>query len=376
LHAPRTEADTAVVYCDVQRPDGAPSEVRLFVQASTANVRADLARIDQNVAIVALGALALAVVLSALTARRLARPLGRLADEAARVAAGDAKPIAPSGPTEVRALAHAFSQMLDDLARTRRRLDAASRIAAWSEVAKRVAHEVKNPLSPIRASIETLRRLRGRDDGAFADYFDEATATVLSEVRRLTVLVDEFTRFARLPAPRPERFDVTQCVREICTLHRSAVPVDVESPPSPVMLLADRHQVVQVVTNLLANAIDACGSLPGGRVRVTVTADAASVTVSVEDNGPGVPTSFEPRLFEPYATGKEQGTGLGLALSQRIAVEHGGDLSYERNALGGAHFRLTLPQRTGHGNGGDASARQVGEESLRTSVDPMDPPAS
>jgi signal transduction histidine kinase len=107
-----------------------------------------------------------------------------------------------------------------------------------------------------------------------------------------------------------------------------------------------------------------------------VTADAASVTVSVEDNGPGVPTSFEPRLFEPYATGKEQGTGLGLALSQRIAVEHGGDLSYERNALGGAHFRLTLPQRTGHGNGGDASARQVGEESLRTSVDPMDPPAS
>jgi nitrogen fixation/metabolism regulation signal transduction histidine kinase len=238
--------------------------------------------------------------------------------------------------------------MLEDLAAMRRRLAATTRVAAWREVARRVAHEVKNPLAPIRAAVETLRRLRARNDPEFDAYFDEATRTVLDEVHRIANIVTEFTRFARLPAPQPQDVDVMDLARQVVRLHeagtKAKVQVVVERVPPVVR--ADRDQIVQVLTNLVQNALDAVDDQgSAGEVRVVVGSEGAElVTVTVSDNGPGIAPEIAARLFEPYATTKEHGTGLGLAIAQRIAIEHNGELSYvSTSPRSGASFRLVLP---------------------------------
>jgi nitrogen fixation/metabolism regulation signal transduction histidine kinase len=221
---------------------------------------------------------------------------------------------------------------------------------------------VKNPLAPIRAAVETLRRLRAREDPEFFAYFDEATRTVLDEVHRLSNMVTEFTRFARLPAPHPQSLDFVALARQIVRLHESGTKarlrVIVERPPP--LVWADRDQMVQVLTNLVQNALDAVATKgAAGEVRVTIDGTSAvlpqrgpqlavnevsHIEVIVSDNGPGVAPEIASRLFEPYATTKQQGTGLGLAIAQRIAIEHNGELSYSPLSAGnGAAFRLVLP---------------------------------
>jgi nitrogen fixation/metabolism regulation signal transduction histidine kinase len=237
--------------------------------------------------------------------------------------------------------------MLEDLAATRRRLAATTRVAAWREVARRVAHEVKNPLAPIRAAVETLRRLRAREDPAFDGYFDEATRTVLDEVKRINDIVTEFTRFARLPPPKPVELDLAAVARDVVKLHEAGVgglKLRVEAGKIP-RVMADRDQIVQVLTNLVQNAIDAIrgDGREQGEVRVVVErVDKERVAIGVRDDGPGVAPEMIARLFEPYATSKAHGTGLGLAIAQRIAVEHGGELSYVPRSKG-AEFRMVLP---------------------------------
>jgi len=196
---------------------------------------------------------------------------------------------------------------------------------------------------PIRASVETLRRLRARNDPAFDDYFDEATRTVLDEVARISNIVSEFTRFARLPAPQPAPFDAAEAVRQVVQLHGSAgAPIDFQAEPCP-ELYADKDQVVQVVTNLIQNAQQALGDRPGGLVRVRVAREQDKLVLNVSDNGPGIAPEMRDRLFEPYATTKAEGTGLGLAIVERIVVEHGGEISAGDAPAGGASFRVVLP---------------------------------
>jgi signal transduction histidine kinase len=308
----------------------------------------NLARIDATILYTGLAFTGAALVVAVLLARSLGRPIAELAAEARKVASGEARPLRVRGGGEIADLAQAFDKMLEDLDATRRRLAATSRVAAWREVARRVAHEVKNPLAPIRAAVETLRRLRAREDPEFDAYFDEATRTVLDEVHRIANIVTEFTSFARLPPPRPQEVDVVELARQVVALHkpaaRAALGVVVErSVPA---LRADRDQIVQVLTNLVQNALDAvAGQGDTGRVRIAVAPEGAdSVAVTVTDNGPGIAPEIAARLFEPYATTKSHGTGLGLAIAQRIAIEHNGELSCLASAPGaGATFRLVLP---------------------------------
>ena len=346
---PAAQPGVAQAACPLRDATGAALPLTAVVSKPRQELLENLARIDQTVIYAGLASTGVALLLAVLLARNLGRPLSDLASEARKVATGDARPLRVRGGGEIAELAESFDEMLDALDATRRRLAAASRVAAWREVARRVAHEVKNPLAPIRAAVETLRRLRARQDPEFDEYFDEATRTVLDEVHRIANIVTEFTRFARLPVPRPQDVDVMELARQVVHLHEagSAARLEVIVARVPPVVRADRDQIVQVLTNLVQNAIDAVKDQgDAGRVRVVVGTDGAgSVSVTVSDNGPGIAPEIAGRLFEPYATTKQQGTGLGLAIAQRIAIEHNGELAYVAPEAGakGAAFRLVLP---------------------------------
>lgn len=342
--------DVAQATCHLTDPTGAPltaSRTRITVAQVKTALTAELARLDEAVLVAALVAGGVALLLAVVLARSLGRPLSELAAEASKVASGEARPLRVIGSGEVGDLVAAFDKMIGDLEGTRRRLAATSRVAAWREVARRVAHEVKNPLAPIRAAVETLRRLRARNDPAFDEYFDEATRTVLDEVHRISNIVTEFTRFARLPPPRPEAVDLTELVRQVVQLQRPAAGsarLEVHVGRQPPVVRADRDQIIQVLTNVLQNAVEAVAAVPNGTVTATLEGDRDTAWVTIFDNGPGIAPDVAPRLFEPYATTKATGTGLGLAIAQRIALEHGGELTYVGpSPAGGAAFRLVLP---------------------------------
>lgn len=303
-----------------------------------------LGRLDR--AVLALGGTTFAAALGAawLLSRGLARPIVSLSEQARRVVTSDPVPIEGRGGRELEELAASFNQTIADLVAMRKRLAATERIAARREIARRVAHEIKNPLAPIRAAVETLRRLRARDDPAFDEYFDEATRTVLGEVSRIASIVQEFTRFARLPAPAPAPVDLEPVARDVVSLHAAGgIRIDLEARPIPTVV-ADRDQIVQVLTNLVQNAMDAVSGAKEPRVVVELApAGTGRVSITVRDNGPGVSAEMRGRLFEPYATTKPHGTGLGLAIVERIVIEHGGEIAYADAPGGGAEFRVVLP---------------------------------
>ncbi len=295
--------------------------------------------------LVAIGAIALAgALLSALLlSRGLARPIVEMSRQAAAVVHGEPQPVAPGGGRELVQFAEAFNRAISDLAALRKRLAATERIAARREIARRVAHEIKNPLLPIRAAVETLRRLRARADPAFDEYFDEATRTVLDEVARISNIVGEFTRFARLPPPRPAPMDLVEAARAVVGLHAGEGAKVTLAGESRLAIVADRDQMVQVVTNLVQNSLDAVQGRPDAEVTVSVQLRDARACLVVTDNGPGFPRELVERPFEPYFTTKAHGTGLGLAIVERIVVEHAGTIQLDTAYQGGARLVIELP---------------------------------
>ena len=347
---PKSSADVVVRPLDFAVVSG----LKVVASVPQDELKSALAKLDRSIVITGATAIGLALAIAFVLARSLSRPLVALAHETREVVAGEPKRVQGRGGREIAALAEAFNRTIDELTTMRRRLAATERIHAQRDVARQIAHEIKNPLAPIRAAVETLRRLRLRDDPAFDEYFEEATATVLGEVHRIANIVTEFTRFARLPAPNPEPCELVQVVSGVVALHASP-PDGAASPGGPRVEMivehkiprvsADRDQIIQVLTNLIQNGLDAASAVRADP-RVVVTVGRMSperVRIVVRDNGPGVPEAMEARLFEPYATTKEKGTGLGLAISQRIVFEHGGEIAYRKGTKGGAVFEISLP---------------------------------
>jgi two-component system nitrogen regulation sensor histidine kinase NtrY len=234
------------------------------------------------------------------------------------------------------------------------RLVSAQRNAAWRDVARRIAHEIKNPLTPIQLSAERLRR-KFRKDVAEDDLetFDRCTDTIVRQVDGIGRMVDEFSAFARMPAPKFAEHDGTELVRAAVFAQRVASPdIDVEllEPTPQVTLLADARMLAQALTNILKNASEAVAARtavapePRGRIVTRLVSDDEGVQVIVEDNGVGLPAKDRDRLTEPYVTTREKGTGLGLAIVKRILEDHGGELVLGDAPGGqGAQAVLKLP---------------------------------
>jgi two-component system nitrogen regulation sensor histidine kinase NtrY len=319
--------------------------LRVMATISKRPLEARLDWVDDRIIFASAVTVVVAAAAAILLARSLARPLEALARQAGEVVRGDPRPVEARGGRELEAFAHAFNQAIADLVQLRKRLAVTERIAARREIARLVAHEIKNPLAPIRAAVETLRRLRARHDPAFDEYFDEATHTVLEQVHRITKIVSEFTEFARLPAPHPTAVRLDEVVKSTVLLYATGGAEVTAVVADDLIIQADRDQLVQVLTNLVQNGLDAArGRQASPRVIVAAASDGTDrVAIKVTDNGPGVSDEMLPRLFQPYATSKPDGTGLGLAIVHRIVQEHGGEIIYERAPDGGATFRVVLP---------------------------------
>ncbi len=303
---------------------------------------ADIRRLTLLIGALALGASFLAAFF---LSGRLARTVRDLRDGAQRVAEGDlGGAVAEDAPGELADLARTFNAMTAELRSSRARLVQAERVAAWREMAPRLAHELKKPLFPIQLSLETLRRALDRNPAPEPGFLRETSDTVLGELRSLNRVIDAFTELARLPRPRLLPTDLNEVVDHVLALYAArAERVRVEKdradlPPVP----ADADLLARALGNLVANAIEAMPE--GGRLRVRTRALPEGAAVDVEDTGPGIKEEDRARLLTPYFTTKPGGTGLGLAIVQGIVSDHGGRLEVASPPGGGATFTIVLPR--------------------------------
>jgi two-component system, NtrC family, nitrogen regulation sensor histidine kinase NtrY len=225
----------------------------------------------------------------------------------------------------------------------------AQRKAAWADVARRIAHEIKNPLTPIQLSAERLKRKYLKEITNDPETFTICTDTIIRHVGDIGRMVDEFSSFARMPAPVFRDVDLGELLRQTVFLQRTATPeirIELAVPPQKLRLACDSRQVSQALVNLLKNAAESIhardGDLPAGQIVVRAQLDGRDVVIVIEDNGRGLPQDGRERLTEPYVTTRAKGTGLGLAIVKKIMEDHNGELRLEDREGGGARVSLTF----------------------------------
>jgi nitrogen fixation/metabolism regulation signal transduction histidine kinase len=249
---------------------------------------------------------------------------------------------------------HGLVIVFDDITE----LLAAQRNAAWGEVARRLAHEIKNPLTPIQLSAEHLRRkLRAELNSENAQLLDRATHTIVQQVDAMQQMVNAFSDYARSPELNWSRFSLNQLVHEVAELYRlqdPALEIKLLLAPEVGEIEADRARLRQLLANLISNAMQAVATQAQRRVEIiTGFVDASGepgtrrVQLQVTDNGAGFSAELLPRVFEPYVTSKSHGTGLGLAIVRRVVEEHGGEVVAANCAGGGASVCVILPEHAG-----------------------------
>jgi two-component system nitrogen regulation sensor histidine kinase NtrY len=253
------------------------------------------------------------------------------------------------------------------------RLVTAQRNAAWRDVARRIAHEIKNPLTPIQLSAERLRRRYRSQVGDDVEIFDRCTETIIRQVGDIGRMVDEFSSFARMPVPRFTAENPAELLREAVFAQRVAAPdigIELAEPLPKVTMRADRQMIGQALTNILKNAGEAVaarreasprpGDAAGPGILARLTVEDGVATFVVEDDGMGLPAKDRARLTEPYVTTREKGTGLGLAIVKRICEEHGGELKLaDAETLSGARVCLVLPLKSSTQPAGAAGAKDA-----------------
>jgi two-component system nitrogen regulation sensor histidine kinase NtrY len=231
----------------------------------------------------------------------------------------------------------------------------AQRQAAWADVARRIAHEIKNPLTPIQLSAERLKRKYLSQIASDKETFISCTDTIVRQVGDIGRMVDEFSSFARMPAPVMRNEDLCDVARQAVFLARNGYPgiaFETDLPPLPVAVACDARQIGQALTNIIKNAVESIEGrtgtdLPQGRIVVGLTESDGAVILSVRDNGKGLPAEQRERLTEPYVTTRAKGTGLGLAIVKKIMEDHGGELALADSPAGGASVSLVFHPREG-----------------------------
>jgi len=323
----------------------------LLVESSRAELVSLKRTIQETAWGVGAAGVLIGLILSFWTASRVTRPLRELTTSVREVAAGDWNTRAAVGSSdEVGQLARDFNRMTEQLTEQRDRMIQAERVAAWRELARRLAHELKNPLFPLQITVENLQRSRQATPEQFDEVFRESTTTLLAELDNLKTIIGRFSDFAKMPAPSLEALDVNNLVRDVVKLFepqirapgRPPVGVRFDLAEQAASVQADPDQIRRALRNLVLNALDAMPR--GGQLTLrTENVDGAGrVAVEVSDTGQGLTPEECARLFTPYYTTKQHGTGLGLAIVQSVVSDHKGTISVRSQPGQGTTFRIEL----------------------------------
>ncbi len=291
--------------------------------------------------VAAAGVVLLASVIGVRIGFGITRPLNALLKGTREMGRDNLQYRIPKGrDDEIGLLIESFNQMAQDLVENRRKRLEAEQIAAWREIARRLAHEIKNPLTPIQLAVQQMRDKYSGNDPAYQHFVTNCTEIVTEEVENLRSLVQEFANFARMPSLSLSPSDLNECVQNVVRLYPDArIHLNLEKNPPALEL--DIEQMRRVLINLIENGLDA--SEKNGEIEIrTCTSDDTAI-ISVIDSGPGVPLEDRVRIFQPYVSTKESGMGLGLAVVHNIIEDHGGHISVTDAPTGGARFDLQLP---------------------------------
>jgi two-component system, NtrC family, nitrogen regulation sensor histidine kinase NtrY len=316
--------------------------------------RGSMVEAQQHIRAIAYGiagaGILLSIVLSLWIAARVSRPIEQLARAAEEVAGGNWDVRVPQrGRDEVSVLARSFNHMTEELTSQRERLVQSERVAAWRELARRLAHELKNPLFPLQLTVENLARARELPEAEFDEVFRESTDTLTAEIANLKKIVGRFSDFSKMPKPELERIDAKDVVERARALYANAagqketkIHFETAVADAPMPLHADPELLHRALSNLVLNAMDAMPD--GGTLTISARPKDGSIELRIADTGEGLTPEECERLFTPYYTTKQHGTGLGLAIVQSVIADHAGTIAVESRAGSGAAFIITLPR--------------------------------
>jgi signal transduction histidine kinase len=316
-----------------------------------ANSRRSMVEVQRHIRDIAYGIAGLGIIFAVLAslwiAARISRPIEELARAAGQVAGGDWETrVDIRTMDEVGALARSFNNMTRQLAEQRDRLVQTERVAAWRELARRLAHELKNPLMPLQITVENMVRAKKLPKKQFDEVFKESTATLEAEIENLKTIVGRFSDFSKLPKPQALEMDAREAVRRVVKLYGPAleekhIELGTAISAEPLPILGDSELLHRALSNLVLNAMDAMPE--GGTLTVSAVRAREMVRISVADTGAGLTPEECERLFTPYYTTKQHGTGLGLAIVQSVIADHNGTIAVENVEGGGARFVIGLP---------------------------------
>lgn len=301
-----------------------------------------------SLVIAAVGVL-IGIMVSGILTARISRPVRQLAQAAAEVGQGnwDVR-VEPASKDEIGRLASAFNQMTEELASQRERLVQSERVAAWRELARRLAHELKNPLFPLQITVENLLRARENTPAQFDEVFKESTATLLAEIANLKTIVGRFSDFSRMPAPQLQPVDMNELVRSVAQLFQGQLTRESSQIEAVLQLdgklprvSGDPTLLRRVVENLVLNAVDAMPN--GGRLTFRTRLAGEVAVLEISDTGKGLTREECDRLFTPYYTTRQHGTGLGLAIVQSVVSDHHGRVTVSSKQGQGTTFQVELP---------------------------------
>jgi len=293
----------------------------------------------------------LAILFSGWSASRVTRPVEQLAGAAREVAAGNWNTRVPvNSADELGALAESFNRMTQELLQQREQLVQSERVAAWRELARRLAHELKNPLFPLQLTVENLVRSREQSPEQFDEVFRESSSTLLAEIANLKAIISRFSEFSRMPQPQFQRVQLNEIVQNVARLlqaqlrSQESAPIEcrLELAEALEPIAADAELLHRAFSNLALNALDAMPQ--GGTLTLRTSQNGNRGVVEIADTGTGLTAEECERLFTPYYTSKAHGTGLGLAIVQSVISDHGGRISVRSEPGRGTTFTIELPR--------------------------------
>jgi two-component system nitrogen regulation sensor histidine kinase NtrY len=342
------EDSVDVTAIPLKAEDGAVMAVLII-----ANSRRGMVEVQQHIKAIAYGVagggILFAIAASLWIAARVSRPIEQLARAAGEVADGRWETrVSVGSHDEVGVLANTFNRMTSQLVEQRERLVQAERVAAWRELARRLAHELNNPLFPLQLTVENMVRARHLPQEQCDEIFEESTATLMAEIANLKTIIARFSDFSKMPKPQEANLDVREVMQRVLALfaptldqREQSITLTTHIAPDPLMVSADADLLHRALSNLVLNAIDA---MPDGGTLTAVAARKSDVVqIRIADTGTGLTPEECQRLFTPYYTTKQHGTGLGLAIVQSVVADHHGTITVESIQGSGATFVIELP---------------------------------